>query len=161
MQIAETIGVIIAGVVAFAALRLGRSSFKRDHRPIVRPAPLWDQLDEEDPDNYMMTTSLVAKNLGRGPAMSIQVYDNLEKAIIGSKDVLEPLAPGGDESKRIGRTVIGVSELLPKRRESYSIYYQDILGEWHATDFWVRTVSFTSSFRGRVRRHQVPVVVRG
>lgn len=69
----RVLATIAAVVVAGFALRHGRNAFRRDHRPILRPVPLWipseQQEEEPDDDLHMSFHSLVLKNLGRGPAI--------------------------------------------------------------------------------------------
>jgi hypothetical protein len=111
-----------------AAVRTHRGSI----RPVVRPV----RYRPGSPLSSRMF--LILKNVGRGPALAVALWDERRHQVICSVDVVEPLggpltATGG-ESDRIGRVEVELHANMLDGVD-YRIFYQDLTGAWHETRF--------------------------
>jgi len=87
--------VALLGLMAavFAAVQAWKAH-QTSYRPIVRVVPLFD-LEDTTQGGDLLEFTLVLKNIGRGPAISIAIVQNRGLSpddLLGEVDALEPLA---------------------------------------------------------------------
>jgi hypothetical protein len=88
------------------------------------------------------------KNIGKGPAIAVFLFDAARDSPIGELDLVEPLGPRpagpNGETERVGRRQFRLSGGSNLRTGiTYRLLYQDIANRWHETRF---TLSQNSDF---------------
>jgi hypothetical protein len=102
---------------------------------------------------------VILKNVGRGPGMAAVLVDARDH-VLANRDVVEPIGPGPTESQRLGRLEVATSDDLSDG-QTYRLFYQDLRGHWHATEFFIASDGFRTTFRGRQWPWKVPRSVKG
>jgi hypothetical protein len=101
--------------------------------------------------------TVILKNIGKGPGLTVIAFDPEHAALIGDVDVIEPLGPGDDEAKRLGRVSLRLRQRMVLD-STYELYYQDTLGTWHLTRFRPRAAKMECTFIGEAKK--VPTEVK-
>lgn len=128
--------VIAPWVIAVFAWRTSTESLRASFRPVLRPVALVVKAT-----GHVDPTRFVLKNIGRGPALGIQVFNYpglSDTEPLGELDWLEPLGPprDGSEESRPGRAAIQLAwdiALDVKPGTTYRVLYQDLAGIWQET----------------------------
>lgn len=158
-DVATALATIATVGIAIAAWRVARETFARDHRPIVRVVPLYDNFAPIfTREQTMLMDSVVLKNIGRGVGLTGLAYDPARDAVIGDIETIEPLGDGANERTRLGRVGLQLRESMTML-QSYELYYQDTLGAWHVTVFRPIPWKIECSFKN-VPTKKVPGVVQ-
>lgn len=141
-DVIAAIGGVAAAVIAFLAWRTNTDGLRFAYRPALRPVPLrYKQTGFLDPTRFLL------KNIGRGPAVGIHVYERSKTGdrLIASVDVVEPLGQplGTGEESRIGRVEVKLTnaDFLTKGL-NYRVVYQNLEGQWHESGFRVGEEQF-------------------
>lgn len=154
----EWIQVVIAFVAFWAALCAGHTSwraYKTSYRPILRVVPLCI-------NGALLLDRVALKSFGRGPAIEIVIVERRGHCIgdkMGEVDALEPLGPTHGphftEGDRIGRVVVDLNKRLADRSR-YRVFYLDIAGGWHETEFEVVGCKFMTHRSVPRVREEIP-----
>jgi hypothetical protein len=152
---------ILALLAAGAAAVLSWRAYQTSYRPIVRVVPLTesDSFGEE-----LQPFSLILKNIGRGPAISIVIVRRRGTSaddLMGEVDALEPLGetcgPDHGESARVGRVAVRLkNDQRLDDGQQYRVLYTDIAGGWHETEFKVLDCTFECRLAQRRSKDEIP-----
>jgi hypothetical protein len=64
----------------------------------------------------MSMNTVLLKNIGRGPGLTVIAFDPELSALIGDVDVTEPLGSGDEERTRSGRVMMPLPEATEHER---------------------------------------------
>lgn len=104
---------------------------------------------------------LLVKNIGRGPAVSVSLFDKRPETVIAELDLVEPLGPrpSNGEVYRVGRREIHLGQDISVATP-YRLAYQDIAGRWHETVFLRnRTSTLTVLYLGPRSPRKIPKTI--
>lgn len=154
---------LLALAVAIAAWRVAARTVRQDHRPIVFVAPFYRgtmPLDTSDERRKKMANdTVVLENVGRGPALSVIVYDGRRGAVLANAAVVEPLN-GGARKTASARLPMALSQAIEADAE-YELYCQDVFEDWHLTRFWIGAPgTIRCSLLFRVKKSMIPSPVK-
>lgn len=130
----RTMAALVAAAIAFVAWRTSLEALRATYRPVLRPVTV-----TVSATGYVHPAEMMLKNIGRGPAVGVQVFNYpglSDAAALGTTDVIYP-------EKDIPPAVSGVArfhgqislsadaDLDPPPGKTYRILYQDLSGLWH------------------------------
>src|SRR5438067_2144967 len=97
---------IVAAAIGIRAWLTSVEALHTAYRPVLRAVPI-----EVSATRKIHPAELLLKNIGRGPAVGVMVFDYEEGAgapVMAERDVIEPLGPrgAGGEAGRVGRAHI-------------------------------------------------------
>lgn len=120
-------GSLIAAGIGLRSWWTSAEAMRTAYRPIIRPVPI----------EHAGHRQLILKNIGRGPALAVSLFDNAASpTLMGAVEWVEVLGPrgSGGETARTGRLLMRLDDgkhLEPGGK--YRLLYQDISGQWHET----------------------------
>jgi hypothetical protein len=124
---------IVAALIARSSRTFAALTLRLNSRPIVRVVAT--EAEAGDSDSHTIDLKVVkVKNVGRGHAITLVVFEPTRHEIMKTLDVLEPLGSGQTEATRLGNVTLELDAPMLLASD-YAIYYQDVFGDWHRTLF--------------------------
>lgn len=147
----ELVTSIAAVWIALAAWRASAEAIHATYRPVLRPVHLIVRAT-----GFVSPAEFVLKNIGRGPAIGIKVFDYptpKDAQPLGTLDVLD--ASSGETQQVIAqRGVISLSATVsfdPEPGTTYRVLYQDVGGHWHESHATYSANRIDATYLGQYR----------